>query len=98
MTQTIKKKPHTSAYKFRVAMAALKGDKTVPQLCQEFGVVHSQIYKWKTALLERGASIFEQGASTTIALPENELDKLHATIGRLKVENDFLGRALGRSR
>ena len=97
MTQTIKKKPHTSAYKFRVAMAALKGDKTISQLCQEFGVVSSQIYKWKKALLERGSSIFEQGLSA-IALPENELDKLHATIGRLKVENDFLGRALGRSR
>lgn len=97
MTKSIKKKPHTSTYKFRVAMAALKGDKTVSQLCQEFGVVSSQIYKWKTALLTRGSSIFEQGVSG-VHLPENELDKLHATIGRLKVENDFLGRALGRSR
>ncbi len=97
MTKTIKKKPHTGAYKFRVAMAALKGDKTVSHLCQEFGVVASQIYKWKTALLARGSSIFEQGVSG-VHLPENELDKLHATIGRLKVENDFLGRALGRSR
>jgi len=97
MTQSIKKNPHTSAYKFRVAMAALKGDKTVSQLCQEFGVVASQIYKWKTALLERGSSVFEQGVSGA-HLPENELDKLHAVIGRLKVENDFLGRALGRCR
>ena len=59
MTKSIKKKPHTSTYKFRVAMAALKEDKTVSQLCQEFGVVSSQIYKWKTALLVRGSSIFE---------------------------------------
>ncbi len=63
MTQTIKKKPHTSAYKFRVAMTALKGDKTVPELCQEFGVVHSQIYKWKTDLLKRGSSIYDQRSS-----------------------------------
>jgi transposase len=97
MTQTIKKKPHTSAYKFRVAIAALKGDKTVPQLCQEFGVVHSQIYKWKTELLERGASLYDQGF-VGVQVSEQEIDKLHATIGRLKVENDFLGRALGRSR
>jgi transposase-like protein len=97
MTKTIKKKPHTGAYKFRVAMAAIKGEKTVSQLCQEFGVVASQIYKWKTTLLAKGASIFDQSVSN-VHLPENELDKLHATIGRLKVENDFLGRALGRSR
>lgn len=90
MTKSIKKKPHTSTYKFRVVMAALKEDKTVSQLCQEFGVVSSQIYKWKTALLVRGSSIFEQGVCG-MHLPENELDKLHATIGRLKVENDFLG-------
>ena len=97
MTATIKKKPHTSVYKFRVAIAALKGDKTVSQLCQEYGVVSSQIYKWKTALLKRGSSIFDQNACHE-GTSEQELDKLHATIGRLKVENDFLGRALGRSR
>ena len=68
MTQTIKKKPHTSAYKFRVAMVALKGDKTVPQLCQKFGVVHSQIYKWKTDLLKRGASIYDQGSQGFMCL------------------------------
>lgn len=97
MSSVIKKKPHTSAYKFRVAMAALKGDKTVLELCQEFGVVHSQIYKWKTDLLKRGASIYDQG-TTSPQIWEQEIDKLHATIGRFKVENDFLGRALGRSR
>jgi transposase len=45
MTQSIKKLHATSAYKFRVAMAALKGDEIVSQLCQEFGVVASQIYQ-----------------------------------------------------
>jgi transposase-like protein len=65
-------------------MAALKGDKTVPQLCQEFGVVHSQIYKWKTDLLKRGAGIYDQGSSG-LHVSEQEIDKLHAIIGRLKV-------------
>ncbi|GAO98625.1 hypothetical protein Cva_01289 [Caedimonas varicaedens] len=45
MPQSIKKPPATSAYKFRVAMAALKEDKTVSRLCQKFCVVASQIYK-----------------------------------------------------
>jgi len=51
MTQTIKKKPHTSAYKFQIALAVLREDKTVSQLCQEFRVVHSQIYNWHNGTL-----------------------------------------------
>ena len=84
MSRVIKQKLPTSAYKFRVATAALKGDKTVPQLCQEFGVVHNQIYKWKTDLLKRGAGIYDQGSSG-LHVSEQEIEKLHATIGRLKV-------------
>ena len=94
MTKTIKKKPHSGTYKFRIALAAIKGDKTISQLCQEFAVASSQIYKWKTALLERGPSVFDQGLSSR----DCEIEKLHATIGKLKVENDFLDHVLGRSR
>lgn len=97
MTKTIKKKPHSGTYKFRVALAAIKGDKTISQLCQEFAVVSSQIYKWKAALLERGPSVFDQGISSKDSR-DYEIEKLHATIGKLKVENDFLDHVLGRSR
>lgn len=97
MTNSLKKKPHSGAYKFRVVIAALKGDKTIPQLCQEFGVASSQIYKWKTALMEKGPGVFDQGISTK-DLKDQEIQKLHAAIGKLKVENDFLEHVLGRSR
>jgi len=84
---------YSPALKFRVALAALKGDKTIAELCQEFGVASSQIYAWKKDLEERGSEIFETKS------PEHshrlEVDKLHGVIGKLKVENDFLERALG---
>ncbi|MBA8667997.1 transposase [Holosporaceae bacterium 'Namur'] len=90
----IKKKPHTAAYKFKVALAALKGDKTISQLCQEYVVVSSQIYKWKAALLEHGSEVFKNACTTQD--PNKEIEALHATIGRLKVENDFLSKVLGK--
>ena len=92
----IKKKPHTAEFKFKVAMEAIRGEKTIAELCQEFVVVSSQIYKWKNALSENGALVFKEGNA---AKPNNtaEIDKLHATIGKLKVENDFLAKFAGRS-
>ncbi len=93
----MRKKPHSSDFKFKVAMAALRGDKTTAELCQEFGIVSSQLHKWKKIVLEQGASIFK--SCERHSQPEQvDIDKLHATIGRLKVENDFLEKVLGRSR
>ena len=86
---------HSSGFKFKVALAALKGDRTVSDLCQEFSVVSSQIYKWKKALEERGVEIFESKSPSNTH--RAEIDKLHGVIGKLKVENDFLERALGSS-
>jgi transposase len=87
---------HSPLFKFKVAMEALRGDKTVAQLCQEYSVAASQIYTWKKELEERGAEIFS--TKSTERTQQDELDKLHATIGRLKVENDFLENVLGRCR
>lgn len=86
---------HSSGFKFKVALAALKGDRTVSDLCQEFSVASSQIYKWKKALQERGTEIFESQNPNNAH--RTEVDKLHGIIGKLKVENDFLERALGSS-
>jgi len=92
----IRKNPHSAEYKFKVALAAIKGDKTIVQLCQEYAVVSSQIYKWKAALLERGSDLFKSGTWNTCLEPNKDIEKLHATIGRLKVENDFLSKVLGK--
>jgi transposase-like protein len=92
----MKKKPHSAEFKFKVAIEAIRGEKTTSELCQEFGVVSSQIFKWKKMVLDSGASVFGQQKSA--GAESQEIEKLHATIGRLKVENDFLEHVLRRSR
>ncbi len=88
MTKGMSKKVHGSEFKFKVALAAIKGDKTAAELAQEFGVAQSMIFKWKKALSDNGGIVFDKTHQRPD--PSVELDKLHATIGRLKVENDFL--------
>jgi transposase-like protein len=97
MKAIMKKKAHSAEFKLKVALAAIKSEETTAQLSQKYGVVSSQIFKWKKALTEQGASIFQNGLQCKT--PDSaEVDKLHAIIGRLKVENDFLEKALGKCR
>ena len=91
----MKKKPHSAEFKFKVAIASIKGDRTIAELCQEFGIVSSQLCKWKKEFLEKGACTFG-GSSNTAQSSQAEIDKLHATIGKLKVENDFLEKIMRR--
>jgi transposase len=97
MVKAMRKKPHSAEFKFKVAIAAVRADKTTAELCQEFGIVNSQLHKWKNELLGNGAEVFK---NTSSAQPSSssDIDKLHATIGRLKVENDCVEKVLGRSR
>ncbi len=97
MKTGMRKKPHSAEYKFKVAIDAIRGEKTSAELCQEYGIKSSQLFSWKKALLAHGAQVFANGTPTQSAY-DNEFDKLHATIGRLKVENDFLSKVLGKSR
>jgi len=85
---------HSNKFKFKVALEDLKGDKTVPQLCQEFGLAAKQIYSWKKKLEEVGPQVFADKRKQKD--DESDTERLHATIGKLKVENDFLSKALGR--
>ena len=97
MVNSMKKKAHSAGFKFKVAVAAIKADRTMAELCHDFGIVSSQLYKWKKALLDNGAEVFKNTPSPQTSV-NNDIDKLHATIGRLKVENDFLEKVLGGSR
>jgi len=85
---------HSDQFKFKVAMEALKGNKTVPELCQEFCLAAKQIYSWKKKLEEVGPQVFADKRKQKN--DETDTEHLHATIGRLKVENDFLAKVLGR--
>ena len=96
MTKTKIRKTHSAAFKYKVALAALKDDKTMSQLVQEFGVHSTQINKWKNCLKESGHSLFEDKKVNKQLDTEKTVAILHEKIGQLTVENDFLARVLNR--
>ena len=87
------RRTHNPEFKARVALAALREDKTLAQLCQEFDLHANQIAEWKRQLVERAAQAFHGGAVE----PAVDLVPLQAKIGQLTLENDFLERALNKA-
>ena len=87
---------HSPQFKARVALAALQGDKTLVEISEQFDVHPNQITQWKQQALENMATVFDKGAGGQVS--EAELKELHAKIGQLTLENDFLGRAFGKAR
>jgi transposase len=96
MSNKMKKKAHSAEFKIKVAIAAIRGDKTTAELCQDYGVVSSQIFKWEKALLDHGQDLFKNGTPTQ-SYEAGQIERLQATIGKLKVENDFLSKFAGRN-
>ncbi|MGY4327304.1 transposase [Bradyrhizobium sp. LB7.2] len=87
------RRTHSPAFKAKVALAAIKGDRTLAQLAEHFDVHPNQITAWK-AQLEGGASdVFGAGPAASAA-PAIDVKSLHAKIGELTLENDFLEGAL----
>jgi transposase len=89
------RRTHSPAFKVKVAIAAIKGDKTLSELAKHFDVHPNQITAWKAQLLEGAASVF--GGSAETAEPAVDLKVLHAKIGELTVQNDFLSGALNKA-
>jgi transposase len=91
------RKRHNAGFKAKVAVAAVRGDRTIAELASEFGVHPNQIYNWKKQLLDGAASVFEGGGPAAEGTAsEAQVDVLYRQIGQLKVENDFLARKLGK--
>jgi transposase len=78
-----------------VALAALKGDKTLSELAQQFDVHPNQITQWKQQVVDHVSPLFAKD-SPGKAHEENKIKVLHAKIGQLTVENDLLSKVLGR--
>ena len=88
---------HTPAFKAKVALAAVKGDRTIAQLAEQFDVHPNQITQWKAQLESRAADVFGLGGGSGAAQPPVDVKSLHAKIGELTLENDFLEGALSKA-
>ena len=82
---------HGATFKAQVALAAIKGDKTLAELSEQFYVHPTQVTEWKQQLLARSADLFGETKPTADTL---DLTTLHTKIGQLALENDFLEHAL----
>jgi transposase len=85
---------HLPAFKARVALEAIKGEETLITIAERFDIHPNQITKWKRQLLEGAAAVFAENDKVKEEGPR--LAELHAKIGELTMENDFLSTALGR--
>jgi transposase-like protein len=90
------RRTHTPAFKAKVAIAALKGEKTLAELSQQFDIHANQISTWRTQLLEGAQGVFG-GAAAEGASPAVDVKEMHAKIGQLTLENDFLSGALSKA-
>jgi transposase len=89
-----KRRNHDAGFKARVALEAVKGERTVSELAAEYGVHPTMIHQWKKSLLDGAADIFERGGRRATEIDEETVRSLHAKIGELAVANDFLSRKL----
>ncbi len=88
---------HSPSFKAKVAMAASRGDKTLAELADHYDVHANQIQEWKKQLLEKAAQVFGANPQST-SLGEASVQRLHAKIGELTMERDFLAKTLGHDR
>ena len=92
-----KRRNHSPGFKAKVALAAIRGDKTIVELAQQFEVHPNQIADWKKRLLAGAEHLFDNGAPVSED-DDRKVTELHAKIGELTMERDFLSKALGRVR
>ena len=91
-----KRRTHAPAFKAKVALAALSGNKTIAELSTEYGVHQTQINRWVKQLKEGATSVFSDTCLSDEHRKEKDIAKLHEKIGQLIIERDFLAEAWGK--
>ena len=91
-----KRRNHSPAFKAKVALETLRGEKTLSELSSQYGVHANQISTWKKQLLKASPDIFTGKISVSDVDHEREIRRLHEKIGQLTVEKDFLVRVSGK--
>ena len=91
-----KRRNHSSSFKAKVALAALKNDRSLAELAEQFDVHPNQITDWKRRLLNNAEDLFDRGGKKAND-SEQQIKDLHAKIGQLTMERDFLEEGLERN-
>lgn len=91
-----KRKRYSAEFKARVALEAIKGEKTAAELAMKFGIHPNQVGDWKRQAVEGMTDVFAGKTDRNDIAHEAEIKELHAKIGQLTVERDFLGKAFSR--
>ena len=84
------KKSYNNEFKFKVILEVVRGDRTIAEIISKYQVSKTIIHKWKNQFFANGSNIFGNKNDNHEQEEERNIEKLHATIGKLKVENDFL--------
>ena len=90
-----KRRTHSPLFKAKVAVAAVRDDRTLSELAEQFEVHPNQIQSWKKQLLNGAQDVFENGSGLQNSDESSRIKELHAKIGQLTVEKNFLSNALG---
>ena len=93
---TGKRKRYSAVFKAKVSLEALRGELTTAQLAAKHGVHQTMISEWKRQAVDGLSSVFAGKADAKEVAREGEVEKLHAKIGQLVVERDFLAKVFGR--
>lgn len=91
-----KRSRYSGEFKAKIALEAIRGEKTIAELATRFGIHPNQVGEWKRQAIEGLAEVFNGKAERSDAAHESQVQELHAKIGQLTVERDFLAKAFGR--